>query len=91
MAAFAAIQYGVSILRANGKGITALIDPNGEVLQQFNTFLSDSDIFYAEVPLNSATTVYSVTGDLFVFILMVILAVVIGIRIIKKGSQKANQ
>lgn len=86
MAAFAAIQYGVSILRANGKGIVALIDHNGKVLEQNDTFLTDSEIFYAEIPLNSSTTVFSVIGNLFVFILMLFLAVIVGIRITKRKA-----
>ena len=86
MAAFAAIQYGVSILRANGKGIVAFFNHRGEVLDQNNTFTSDSEIFYSEIPLNSATTVYSVIGNLFVFILMLFLAIIVGIRITKRAA-----
>lgn len=81
MAAFAAIQYGVSIVRANGKGMVAFMDHHGEVLEQSNTFVSDSEIIYAEIPLNSSSTLYSEIGNLFVFVLMAFLALMIGIRI----------
>lgn len=84
MAAFTAIQYGVSIFRANGKGIVAFIDHHGKVLKQNNTFLSDSEIFYADIPLNSSPTLYSATGDLFVYAWVLFLAVIMGIRIIKR-------
>jgi len=83
MAAFAAIQYGVSIVRANGKGMVAFMDHHGKVLEQSNTFVSDSEIFYAEIPLNSSTTLYSEIGNLFVFVLMAFLALMTGIRISK--------
>ena len=51
MAAFAAIQYGVNIIRANGKGLTALYETRGIILVQSNTFLSSSKVTFAELPL----------------------------------------
>jgi len=86
MAAFAAIQYGVCIVRANGKGIVSFLNHKGEVFDQHNTFISDSEIFYAEIPMNSATTVYSVLGNLFVFLLMLLLLIIVGIRITKRAA-----
>lgn len=86
MAAFAAIQYGVSIIRANGKGIGAFYDYLGRVLEQNNTFTSDSKITYAEIPLNSTTTVYSKIGNLFVYLLMLLLLIMVGLRISKRSA-----
>jgi len=82
MAAFAAIQYGVSIIRANGKGIVAFYDYRGELLKQNNTFTSDSKINYVELPLGSTTTLYSVIGNLFVYLLMLFLLIMTGLRIV---------
>lgn len=86
MAAFAAIQYGVSIVRANGKGIVAFFDHKGKVLDQNNTFTSDSEIFYAEISLNSSTTIYSLIENLFVFLLILFLAVLAILRIRKRKA-----
>ena len=84
MAAFAAIQYGVSIVRSNGKGIVAFYDYQGNVLAQTNTLISDSKINYAEIPIKSTRTVYSVIGNLFVYLLILFLVVSLGLRISKK-------
>ena len=85
MAAFAAIQYGVSIIRSNGKGIVAFYDYRGETLAKTNTFTSNSKINYAEIPTKSPTTIYSVIGNLFVYVLILFLLVIAGFRISKRG------
>jgi len=76
MAAFAAIQYGVSIIRSNGKGIVAFYDYQGNVLAKTNTFLSDSKINYAEIPIQSTTTVYAMVGNIFVYVSLLFLLIV---------------
>jgi apolipoprotein N-acyltransferase len=81
MAAFAAIQYGMAIIRANGKGIVAFYDYLGDRLEEANTFHSDSSIFYAVIPLNSVTTPYTVIGNLFVYVWMVFLIFIAAVRI----------
>lgn len=86
MAAFAAIQYGVSIIRSNGKGMVAFYDYQGGELAKTNTLVSDSRINYEEVPMNSPTTVYSVIGNLFVYLLILFLIFIVGLRILKTGK-----
>jgi apolipoprotein N-acyltransferase len=81
MAAFAAIQYGVSIIRSNGKGIAAIYDYHGDVLAKMNTLVSNSKITYAEIPVNSPSTVYAVIGNLFVYVLILFLLISAGLRI----------
>jgi len=84
MAAFAAIQYGVNIIRANGNGITAFYNTRGHILKQSNTYASDEKITYADLPLTKTTTVYSSIGDSFVHVLMVFLLIIVGLRFLKK-------
>jgi apolipoprotein N-acyltransferase len=81
MAAFAAIQYGVSIIRSNGKGIVAFYDYHGDALAKTNTLLTNSKINYAEIPMKSPTTVYSVIGNLFVYVVILFLMVIAGLRL----------
>ena len=84
MAAFAAIQYGVDIVRANGKGIVAFYNNRGNVLIQNNTFTSEAKITYADIPQTKATTLYSSIGNLFVHGLIMFLLVMIGLIFSKK-------
>ena len=84
MAAFAAIQYGVSIVRANGMGITALYNTRGNIIAQSNTFKSDTKVTLAELPIIKATSIYSSIGDCFVYVWMVFLLIMIGLRFSKR-------
>jgi apolipoprotein N-acyltransferase len=84
MAAFAAIQYGVHMVRANGKGITAFYDTRGNIRTQSNTFTSVAKVTFAEVPLTRVTTVYSVIGDRFVHVLLLFLLILTGLRFLKR-------
>ena len=84
MAAFAAIQYGVSIVRANGKGIAALYDTRGNIIAQSNTFKSDTKVNFAELPIIKATSIYSSIGDCFVYVWMVFLLIMIGLGFSKR-------
>jgi apolipoprotein N-acyltransferase len=90
MAAFAAIQYGASLVRANGKGIVAVYDYKGNALARKNTFTADSKIVYAEIPIQSTTTVYSIIGDAFVFFWIIFLLIVVGLKIAKNIGHSTN-
>ena len=73
-----------SIIRSNGKGIIVFYDYQGNALAKTNTFISNSKINYAEIPIQSTTTVYSMVGNIFVYILILFLLVFLGLRISKK-------
>ncbi|MCF8381963.1 MAG: hypothetical protein K9H49_20515 [Bacteroidales bacterium] len=81
MAVFSAIQFGISIVRSNGKGIVAFIDYQGNTIAQMNTFISDRHINYADVPIKSIKTVYSKIGNMIVYLSMLFLLIIIGLRI----------
>ena len=83
MAAFAAIQYGVSVVRSNGKGIVAFYDCYGNLIFESNTLESPVEVHYAEIPVNSVDTAYSTIGNLLVYLLILFLVVVSLLRIFK--------
>jgi apolipoprotein N-acyltransferase len=87
MAVFTALQFGVSMVRANGKGVTAFYDYRGKVLAESNTFTSDSKISYSEVPIHSTTTLYSIIGNVFVYAAVLYLLLMLVLRLREKGHQ----
>jgi apolipoprotein N-acyltransferase len=87
MAAFAAIQFGVSVVRSNGKGIVAFYDYQGHALAKMNTLLSDTKINYAEVSVKSTTTVYSIAGDILVYIVTLFLLLVLVFKLAEKRNR----
>lgn len=84
MACFEALQSGYSLIRSNGAGINMVSDNRGEILASTNTFTSDSKILYADLPLKKITTVYSETGNIIMYLLVLFLLVIIGLRIVKR-------
>lgn len=81
MACFEALQSGFSLIRSNGAGINIVTDNQGKIIAEMNTYTSKSKILYADLPLYKATTIYSKIGNIFVYILMLFLLVIIGFRI----------
>ncbi|MGW8316830.1 MAG: nitrilase-related carbon-nitrogen hydrolase [Bacteroidales bacterium] len=81
LAAFTAIQFGVSLVRANGKGMVAFYDYQGNVLGMTDTFCSNSKINYAEVPVQSTTTFYSIIGNIFVYLAAMFLFIILGMQL----------
>jgi apolipoprotein N-acyltransferase len=67
-AAFRAIENGVSSIRAAGRGLSMIIDPEGRVLASQDYFTTDSHVMVAALPVHSETTLYSRMGDWFAYI-----------------------
>ena len=67
-AAFRTIENGVSSIRAAGRGLSMVIDPEGRVLASQDYFTTDSHVMVAALPLHSETTLYSRMGDWFAYI-----------------------
>ncbi len=84
MACFEGIQNGFSLIRSNGAGINMVMDNQGNILAKMNTFTSTSNILYANLPLKSVTTIYSELGNILMYILMLFLLLVAGLRIAKR-------
>lgn len=67
MATFRAIEQGYSILRSTRFGLSAAINPLGEMTSQQSSFDKHDKIMLAELPIKRITTIYSVIGDSFVY------------------------
>lgn len=74
LAAFRSIESRVSLLRSTNTGVSAVISPIGELVQQ--TSLEGEEVMVSEVPMMSGGTVYTQVGDAFAYFLWVWLALV---------------
>lgn len=80
MAAFRAIEQGYSLLRSTRFGLSAAINPVGEMTAQQSSFDIHDKIMLAELPTKRITTLYSFIGDSFVYAcfgLLILLSAVI--------------
>lgn len=83
MAAFRAIENGVSVVRSADNGLSVIVDPYGRVLAQTDHFTSSEWVTVAQVPTQGVFTLYSVIGDLFGWLAVVGLVIMTGWGVIQ--------
>ncbi len=67
---FRAVEQGHSILRSTRFGLSAAINPYGELVAQMSSFDGNDKIMEAHLPEKGVMTVYRLIGDAFVYICM---------------------
>ena len=70
MAAYRAIEQGHSILRSTRFGLSAAITPYGEFSAQMSSYDHNDKIMMAHLPVKKVGTLYSMIGDVFVYVCM---------------------
>ena len=68
MAAFRAVEQGHSIIRSTRFGLSTAITPYGEMVAQMSSFDRNDRVMIAHLPVKSVDTLYSRTGDVFVYL-----------------------
>ena len=66
MAAYRAIEQGHSILRSTRFGLSAAINPYGEMLSQMSSYDNNNKIMISQLPRKGIRTIYSIIGDVLV-------------------------
>lgn len=82
MAVFRAIENGVSIVRQADNGLSMATDPHGRVLAQVDHFTSSERVMVAQVPTQAVSTLYPVVGDMFGWLSIVGVGVLVGWAVI---------
>lgn len=77
MAAFRAIENGITIVRQAGNGLSVVIDPYGRVSASMNHFKTDERVMVAQVLPYSIPTLYPYTTDWFAYLCLIGTLVVI--------------
>ncbi len=78
IAVYRAVENGISMMRPSAKGISLAVDPLGRELAQSDYFATDRLDLIAMMPVQSLPTLYSRIGDLFAWLSMAGLVVLIG-------------
>lgn len=81
-----AIENRRYIIRAANTGISAFISPKGDVLEKSDALVED--IIYCEVAAVESKTLYTITGNLVLYLAIAFQAVIIGISIYKKVNKQ---
>ena len=68
MAAFRAIEQGHSIIRSTRFGLSAIISPYGEMISQSSSFDDNDKIMLANIQAKGINTLFSLIGNLFIYL-----------------------
>ncbi len=93
MASLRAIEQGHSVIRSTRFGLSAIINPNGEMQAQMSSFDDNEKILVGSVSSERVFTLYSVIGDVVVYISMVLLGLTF-LSLVKtksRANSKRNQ
>jgi apolipoprotein N-acyltransferase len=77
MAMYRAIENGVTHVRQADNGLSIVVDPYGRVSATMDHFNSTERVMVAQVPILSAFTIYPYIGDLFAWLAIAGLAVIV--------------
>lgn len=91
MAGLRAIENGYSLLRVDYNGLSALIDYQGHVLATQDTTGPGQHILIADAPARGATTLYSRTGDVFAWLCLGSVILLIGSGLRRRTTNQAQE
>jgi apolipoprotein N-acyltransferase len=82
-AVFRAIENGVSLVRPASGGLSIATDPYGRVLASMDHWQASEWVMVAQVPTQGVFTIYSVIGDLFGWLAVAGLTVIVVWQVIR--------
>jgi apolipoprotein N-acyltransferase len=91
MAIYRAVENGVTVVRQADNGLSFVVDPYGRVVSTMDHWTASERVSLAQVPIQSAFTIYPYIGDLFAwlsiagFVAITVWAVVRG-----RGARRAK-
>ena len=78
MTAFRGIENGFSIVRQTNDGLSQASDYQGNILASMDHFSTDEHVMISQVPTKGSITLYSRIGDVFAWLCIVALVMMIG-------------
>ncbi len=84
MTAFRGIENGFSVVRQTNDGLSQASDYQGNILASMDHFTTDEHVMISQVPIKGSITIYSRIGDVFAWLCIVALAMMIVKKVIRK-------
>jgi len=84
MATFRAIENGFSLVRQASNGLAMTVDYEGQVLAASDYYTTDPQVMVADVPMQGVRTIYTTIGDLFAWLSLAGLVVLIGVAFARR-------
>lgn len=86
MAVFRAIEQGFSLVRHTSQGLSVAVDYQGRVLAEMDHYQATDRAMVSQVPTRGVHTIYAQVGDLFAWLAVAGLIVMIVTAILRKGT-----
>jgi apolipoprotein N-acyltransferase len=86
MAAFEAIESGSSLVAQADLGLSVAVDYEGHVLASTDFFSTDPQLMVAYVPMQGVHTIYATLGDLFAWLSIAGLIVLVGVALARRRT-----
>lgn len=90
MAVFRAIENGFSMVRQTGEGLSIAVDHHGRTRAYMDHFTTDNHTMISRVPVDGVWTVYSLIGDLFAWLCVGGLVILISIVIVARRKKSSS-
>jgi apolipoprotein N-acyltransferase len=88
-ATFRAIENGYSLVRESAQGLSMTVDYEGHVLATSDYYTTDDQIMVASVPTHGVHTIYATIGDLFAWLCLLGLVILIGLALIQRRKRRS--
>jgi apolipoprotein N-acyltransferase len=85
---FRAIENGYSLVRPTSYGLAMTVDYEGHVLAASDYFTPNPQVMVAYVPMQGVRTLYATIGDLFAWLSLAGLVVLIGVAIARRPKAR---
>ena len=88
MAAFEAIESGSSLVAQADLGLSVAVDYEGHVLASTDFYSTDPQVMVAYIPMQGVHTIYDTIGDLFAWLSVAGLVVLIGVAVARRRTAR---
>lgn len=84
---FRAIENGYSLVRQASNSLAMTVDYEGHVLSASDYFRTEQQVMVASVPMQGVRTIYATIGDLFAWLSIAGLVVLIGVAFVRRRTE----
>ena len=81
VSSFRAIEHGFNMVRSVSNGLSASFNYKGQLISSMDFYKTDDLIFYSDVSTKGERTIYSILGDYFAWLCILIFIIMSGIVI----------
>lgn len=91
MTVFRGIENGFSVVRQTNDGLSSATDYQGNILASMDHYTTEEHVMISQVPTKGVTTVYAQIGDVFAWLCLAALALMVTSAVRNKVREEASK